>query len=261
MNLKKVARISYANTEPFFWSWPVEQFPLVQDTPRQCAQLAFNEAVIAGPLPIVECWKLSGRFEPLGAFGIASEGTCQSVLLFSKKPISDLNNVTIGLTQESSTSVVLCDVLIRERYGHQVNFKRGLDATDDAWLIIGDTALQTLMKKSDLAWNYSTDLSLEWWNWQKLPFVFARWIVKRGGPIVKAELFQTVASCLTEGTEHMADIALMQARRLGLQPETVLTYLQGFRYRLGPQEEKAMVVFRELAEQSPLYQPLVETVR
>ncbi|MCB4757070.1 MAG: menaquinone biosynthesis protein [Elusimicrobia bacterium] len=245
----KVARISYANTDPFFFDWPYIRFPLMPGTPRQLAQAAREGLVMAGPLPVVECWDLEKDFEPLGNWGIAAKEDCKSVFLLSHKPMSELQDANVGVTRESSTSVVLLQVLLRHRYGRTIHINRGLAPTDDAWLLIGDQALKVWDKTGPSTWECMADLAEEWKAWQKLPFVFARWVIKKEvGLSVKNELFQTVTDALRVGIRSFQDIANKRSVNLHVPAEKIIRYLEGFNYVLGREEEESMGIFRHLVQ-------------
>jgi chorismate dehydratase len=244
----RVGKISYLNTAPFFYQWPAKKFPVAPGVPRALADDARAGKISAAPLPIVECWDLEDTFKSLGPWGIAAKKECRSVLVFSRRPFSQLNNTTIGLTLESSTSVVLCDVLIRQRYNHAVRLRRGLEANDEAWLVIGDQALKFL-ESGHKTWPYVTDLATEWWNWQKLPFVFARWVVKKNEPALETELSAALHASLTAGKRSLSAIAQKEAIRLRLPGAKILSYLNVFDYVLDDKAEEAIALFRDFAKE------------
>jgi chorismate dehydratase len=248
----KIAQISYLNTALYFSNWDQNLFPLSPGVPRMLAQAASQNQLIAGPLPLVECWNLEEHFSNLGHWGIASRERSQSVLVFSKKPFSRLNDITLGLTQESSTSVVLCSILLEQKYGHSVQMKRGLSKNDDAWLVIGDEALN-LSQKGDNAWPFVTDLGTEWWDWKKLPFVFARWVVQRNiSQEIKTNLIHHVAESFHKSVSQLNSISGEQAVKYSLEKSFVENYLRNFMYELDDTAIKGAEVFRSLVqEKSP----------
>lgn len=246
--MNQVARIAYTNTEPFFHFWDTEQFPLTSGVPRVLAQAAKDNDIVAGPLPIVECWKLEKQFFPLSNWGIAAKERCRSVFVFSQRPFSELNDVTIGVTRESSTSVALCSVLIQEKYRNSVRMHRGLESTDDAWLVIGDQALKMAYSPSQLSrWTHVTDLATEWWNWQKLPFVFAQWVARRDiDALFRGRLGKHIQLSYHRGMVALQDIAEQESQRLGLHSELIHEYLKGFMYELTPDAIRGAAIFREM---------------
>jgi len=243
----KVARIAYVNTDPFFYDWPHEKFPVTTGFPRQLAQAAQDGEISAGPLPLVECWNLEDRFEPLGFWGIAAKEEARSVLLLSHKPISEMKGAVIGVTRESSTSVALLDVIFRLRYQFEVKLMRGMQANDDAWLVIGDQALRMWDKGKLPQWEYVTDLGQEWFDWQAHPFVFARWMVRKDlNPSIKAELFKVLSLSLYKGMASFKDIGVRQSQHLLIPSDKIAFYLNGMTFDLGPEEERSMELFRAL---------------
>lgn len=249
----KVAQIAYTNTAPFFHFWPKGEFELVPGVPKELAQAARVGDVAAGPLPLVECWALENEFEPLGSYGIAAREKCRSVFVFSKMPFSEMDNITVGVTRESATSVILLQTLIRLKYGHNVTVRPGLRAEDDAWLVIGDQALKWVSKPVAVNWPHATDLATEWWNWQGKPFVFAQWVVQKELiQQTKQKLEETLQKSLREGLVALPQVALSHIQRLGLPAATVIAYLSGMIYELGDDEKEGMKIFREMVQSAGL---------
>lgn len=205
--------------------------------------------ITAGPLPVVEGWALENRFEPLAPFGIAVAEESRSVFVFSKKPLRDIADGRIGVTQESSSSVALLDVLGAFRYGRPLRIERGFSETDVARLVIGDAALRYGITPPSGEWPHVTDLATEWWSWQRLPFVFAQWVVSRALPREEKErLAETVAQSLDKGLADVDAIAATFSPRLDLPEKALAGYLNNFRYKLGAQEMASIERFRDFAE-------------
>jgi len=245
----KIGRISYLNTEPFFYRWPSRpDMQLIAGTPRELALAAQDGQVDCAPLPLVECWRLEKDFEPLGDGGIAVREAAGSVLLFSKKKIRDLGGSIIGVTEETSTSVILLDVLLRVRHGIQATLRRGFLPDDHARLLIGDSALRD-REKGLPGYPLIYDLGREWVTWQGRPFVFAQWVVRKScSQETKRLLQETCASSLRQGVEAVQEIADFWSSRLSLSPPLLRDYLHGFSYELREPEREAMIFFRSLRE-------------
>jgi chorismate dehydratase len=247
----KIGRIAYLNTEPFFHKWPAqEEIELIPGTPRELALSAQGGGLDGAPLPLVECWRLEKIFEPLGLWGIAVREAAGSVLLFSKKKITNLEGAVVGVTEETSTSVILLDLLLRVRYCVRVVLRRGFTDEDEARLLIGDSAL-VHRQEGLIGFPFVYDLGREWIGWQKRPFVFARWVVRRSLPeSAKSLLQETLASSFSAGSRMIPEISRVCAPRLGLSAPVVRDYLNGFSYELGEAEEEAMTLFRGLKEKA-----------
>lgn len=247
----KIARIAYANTEPFFHFWPANEFVLCPGVPKELAEAAKTGDVIAGPLPLVECWAMEEEFEPLGPWGIAAREKSRSVFVLSRRPFCELDRAVVGVTKESSTSVVLCETLIREKYGNSVVIREGLNLEDDAWLVIGDQALKLSYASCAGSWATITDLAAEWWEWKQLPFVFARWVVRRDlDRGVRAQLNRCLAGSLEKGLANIPLISQALSKKLNLPQEILTLYIRGLMYELGPDADKSDHVFRELVQTS-----------
>ncbi len=245
-----IARIPYLNSAPFYARWDEAPGTTVDLPPRALGEEARAGRADAGLMAAADWFSLAPVFERVGSFGITCRGAVGSVLLLSKKPLRDLSGATIDLTQHSMTSVALTRVLLGARYGLDgVRYvRRAIEAGEapqgDAWLLIGDAALAARRDGLHVA-----DLGEEWLAWTGLPFVYAVWTVRASLPRDEKErLGAFLEGSLSAGESSLAEIARDTAAR---QPElgTALeleTYLRGFRYRLGDDEEAGLARFRAL---------------
>jgi chorismate dehydratase len=240
-----VARISYINTDPFFTGWrDGDHFKTLAATPRQLGRWAKDGKVDAGLLSLVDFWKLEGEFEPVADFGIAVKKAAQSVLLFSRRPLEDVSGGVIGVTEETSTSVELLKIILKYRWGLKASLRAGFKGDDAARLLIGDAALQK-RKKGLAGFPHVSDLAEVWHAWQKRPFVFARWAVRKNvAPYLKQELAEALDRSLAAFAKNKP-AAARQARRETLTVKETADYLSGFRYRLGRAEEESQTLFRD----------------
>ncbi|MBI2878854.1 MAG: menaquinone biosynthesis protein [Candidatus Rokubacteria bacterium] len=240
----RVGRIPYLNCEPFYHAL---DHPTVLDLPpRAMGEAARRGEIDAAPLSVVDGWALAEAFGPL-PFGIAVRRAARSVLLFSRRPLTRLDGAAIAVTPETSTSVLLLRVLLALRYGVAPRAWVGPEEEADARLLIGDGALQA-RGRLEATYPHRIDLALEWHAWTGLPFVFARWVVRRGCPPEEVQtLAQALGVALDRGMAALDEIGARR-RELGLTPGEVAEYLRGFAYRLGPDEEKAEAEFRRCLE-------------
>ena len=89
---------------------------LTELTPRAIGVAAADGEIDAGPIPLVESFRLEDRMQAVAGFCIASMQDAGSSLLFSTKPIEALAGGRIGVTDEASTAPRLLDVLLRLKY-------------------------------------------------------------------------------------------------------------------------------------------------
>lgn len=249
----KLGEIPYLNCAPFYWdrSWPDSSSAVewVSLPPRELGRLARRGEIDAGPLSLIDAFALEDRFEPLGNFVISTPREAKSVLLFSKRPPAQLDHRPIGLTEESSTSTRLLDVLLRYRYRAHPRFELGFRPTDEARLLIGNAALDAqaggLQKDFPLVY----DLGKEWSDWKDLPFVFARWMARKSlKPADKQALADFVRRNLEGCAPDFANALAAFEARSGRGFPGGAEYLSAFRYRAGAEELKAIAAFRTLVE-------------
>jgi chorismate dehydratase len=132
--------------------------------------------------------ELQGVTAFLGCYGIAVEKEVMSVLFFSDRPFEQLDHRhTLSLSGESASSVRLLYLLM----GYQLGFD-ALPAVvakgnpSNGCLVIGDRALLWAkeMETTGSVGGYShvIDLGKVWHGRFQLPFVFARWVIRKDTP-------------------------------------------------------------------------------
>src|SRR3989338_2989284 len=107
----------------------------------------------------------------LPGLSISSDSSVDSVLLFTRFPLKELDGKDILVTSKGRTTPALLEILCRKRYGFWPRFKARVskvEAWSDSWdavLLIGDEALEW---KSSLSgpWQ-AVDLAKEWKDWTR----------------------------------------------------------------------------------------------
>ena len=138
---------------------------------------------------------------------------------------------------------------------------RAARGSADAFLLIGDEAL---VATAGPPAPFVFDLAEEWEAWQRLPFVFAVWVVRKDLPADDtARLARLLESSLsgvatTAGPGASPDVIapIAAAYAFGSRPRSTLgsaerlaRYLARFTYRFGPSEEAAIARFRALLDE------------
>lgn len=266
-----IGKIPYLNSVPYYQYFERGQFKILPVPPRRMGVLSSKGQIDAGLFSFVDYVQQEDRLQLLD-WCIATRDQVKSVMLFSNAGWGDLEGKLIGVTDETATSVMLLKVLLEKKYGVRATLERmhaGVNdyAKYDAVLLIGDEALWR--KKRGLeGFELVFDLAKEWYDWQKLPFVFAVWAVKRSlSETTRAELAQIIKASLQRAEEDFfheppspdrpsAEAGLPPERRnrtlwlhgkqVGLSAEEVVEYLEGFNYHIGEREKEAMRIFRGL---------------
>jgi chorismate dehydratase len=233
-----IATMPFVNVSPYFHflssRW-LGQHRVVSAVPRQLGDLARLGKVDVGAFSYVDGLGLveSGEFEWLGNFGIAGEGPIQSILLCGVDKSADLRGQAIAVSPQTATTVKLLEVWLKQKEGLTDFRFTGPDDNAAARLLIGDDALRR--KLSLGGQEAQLDLSAAWTDWTGLPFVFARWAVRKALPQrEKKELALSLSSALDLALDDLEDVAQAQADRTGLPADKILAYLKGITYHLGP---------------------------
>ena len=248
---KVLGRIPYLNSLPFYENLEGHGYKTLPVPPRRMGMLCREGQIAAGLFSLMDYLRQAGTLE-LFDWCIASRDQVKSVMLFSKEGWAGLDGRTIGIADGTATSVVLLQILLEKKYGVNARFMRlhgGVNefSACDAVLLIGDEALHR--NKSGLdGFELVFDLAREWYEWQKLPCVFAVWAAQGSLPSGEKEaLKEMIAGSLNRFDEGHSSQSLLHGRRLGLTDAETREYLQGFNYRLGEREREAIGRFADLA--------------
>jgi aminodeoxyfutalosine synthase len=249
-----IGKIPFLNSVPFYERFEKREFRILPVVPRRMGALSERAEIDAGPFSMMDYVRQRDTMELMG-WCIATRDQVKSVMLFSKEGWAGLEGKTIGITDDTATSVQLLKVLLARKYHVKARFVRMHSGVNDysayaAVLLIGDEALRRNKGGLD-GFELVYDLALEWYNWQKLPFVFAVWAMRSTLPEeTKVYLLQAVESSLAYSNDHLGEVGQIHGRRIGLDPDEIREYLEGFNYRLGERERESMRVFEELLAQT-----------
>ena len=167
---------------------------------------------------------------------IASLNEVRSVILLSRRPLSELNGCNISLTSHSLTSIFLLKIILFHYY--DLNRDKIIFTTEEfnpnqdkeAALIIGDRALELYHKPPAGFRVY--DLGCLWHQFTGLPFVYALWIGRKKALHVKSraviDLHQRLNEIVTVLPEKLADLAGSALAKM--EKETTITPAQLLAY-------------------------------
>lgn len=248
-----IGQIPYLNSVPFYAHFEQRQFKMLPIAPRRMGVLAQKGQIDAGLFSLMDYFAQEESLEA-ARFGIASRDQVKSVILLTNEGWRGLHGKTIGIIDDTATSVKLLQVLLEKKYGVKANLERmhaGVNdySRYDAVMLIGDAALRAV-KEGGTGFDLCYDLAKEWYDWQKMPFVFAVWAYRRTlPPERKAELNELIDTALQRGEAEIETVGAVHGRRIHLTPEESAEFLQGFNYRLGDREQEAMRLFKKLIEE------------
>ena len=253
----RVGRIVYINCYPVYGGIDRGVIPLDAELVDGIPS-ALNREMEAGTIDVsvisaVEYARDAKKYLLLPDLSICSDGPVRSVMLFSKRPVSELTGRRVLVSRSSMTSVALLELLFQNVWDAKPTFvPSNAELTDiarfgeeehDARLVIGDAALHlwSRIRNPELypphetvnPYRYAYDLGAEWKSWTGLPFVFAVWVAQRTAPV--AEALSVHASLMASrdwGLQHLDTLAAQAAIATGVDRGVCLEYLSGLDYGL-----------------------------
>ena len=262
----RIGRIPYINCYPVYGA-------LDRGVVRLDAELVdgvptdLNRRMAAGGLDIsvvsaVEYARDSQRYLLLPDLAISCDGPVRSVMLFSKRPATELTGRNVVVSRSSMTSVALLELLFENVWHAKPRFVPGdaeisdvaeADTADvDARLVIGDAAL-VLGSNHRERYPHVYDLGEMWKQWTGQPFVFAVWVAQRTTDVKEALLAHAgLIASRDWGLRHLPDLAEQAHRATGVDRSICDEYLSGLDYGLS---------YPHLAGLTEFYRRLVERGR
>ena len=235
--LYKLGAVPYLNALPLIHYLPERP---VLAAPAALARLLKIGQVDIATAPVVTLFE-NPDYSLIPGICIASNGPVKSVRLFFRSPEVTVENVrSIYLDMESKTSALLLKVLLRFKYGRdldEIAFHHPIPPRNpEAKLLIGDKAMREVPEAPTL------DLGQEWSSWTGLPFVYAAWISRL--PEVSDRAIEELSNARDAGVSNLRAVVPQESP---LPASAVLEYLRNILYRLGPKEEEGMNLFRKYA--------------
>jgi chorismate dehydratase len=243
----KVGRIPYLSREPFYFEMERRGMALYDVVPSAMARAIAQGEVDAGPVPLSDCFRLADDWRFLSGFCVATIRKTGSVMLHAKQPIEALSGRRIGIPDEAATSFRLLQVLLTLKYQVQPAAYVPFADTHDAFLLMGNEGLRR--RGGAREYPYIYDLGEEWYKWTSLPFVFARWLVRKDMDRKAAAVLEDT---LYVGMQDWADGLFRLAKSrddLLMHPRDILEYTQGIRYFIGVPEQRAIDRFQQYLNQ------------
>lgn len=251
----RLGKIGFLNVLPVYY--PLEsgmiphRFSIVSGTPAYLNRLMAQGKLEISAVSSIEYARHPERYFLLPDLSISCRGPVQSVLLMSRAPVSELENRTIPVTNQSHTSVILLKILFSRFLGLKAdyegaNIREILERGErpPAFLAIGNDALSF---RSHPDYPYCWDLGQAWYKWTGLPFVFGVWIIQRSAVETWNGQMESAIEKLTAAKEwgcaHREHICRIAARQGILNREQLGSYYQSLCFDLGENEQKGLKLF------------------
>ncbi|MDW8294197.1 MAG: menaquinone biosynthesis protein [Aquificaceae bacterium] len=234
----RIGRVHYLNTLPLFYLWEARGVSFVEGHPSELVNLLRKGQLEAGIVSSLEYLKHPENYRLVRGLSISSTERACSVLIFSTKPLGEVNSVY--LTPASLTSRALAIYLIRRVYKREPEWLEDRERAE-ALMLIGDEALQERLKGE---WQYVYDLGEEWFRLYGLPFVFALFLVRKDAP--KGLEFFIEEQCKKSKTSFFKDLkeGRLKVEKYGLFLKEYFTSCLD--YNLDERGEESLRIFNEI---------------
>jgi chorismate dehydratase len=259
----RVGRIPYVNCYPVYGAIDrgvvTLEGTLVDGVPSALNRRMADGSLDVSVVSAVEYARDARRYLLLPDLAISCDGPVRSVMLFSRRPASELDGKRVIVSRSSMTSVALLELLFENVWHARPEFIAGdaemsdIAAFDreqhEARLVIGDAALvlrgesrpriaETSVADASRAgtmrsYPFSYDLGETWKAWTGLPFVFAVWVAQRTAPVAEAlGVHASLIESRNWGLKHLPALAAQASQATGVSEPVCHEYLSGLDYGL-----------------------------
>ncbi len=240
--------VSYRNSLPLWKPLEAqsERVRIARDVPSRLQAGLDSREFDAALLPVADFFRHGGHLTSDACIG--ADGPVRSVLIFASREPRDWKN--LALDTSSHTSAALTQVLLRDHWkiapelqDHAPDFS-AMRSRFDAWLLIGDLALEARCKYLHDPAVQIYDLAEEWRALTGLPFVFAAWIARSDlPPRERDELSRLLSSARDRGLQQIPALARESATP-ELSARLIESYLsQAIQFKITPRHRAAMDEF------------------
>lgn len=238
-----VGSVPYVNARPLVHQ--LERSPGVRvllDLPSNLPSRLDSGAADVVLVSSFEALAGSGRRVAEGC-SISSFGPAESVRLFSKRPLGEIESLALDASSLTSNNLALA--LLAESYGCRPRAETcppdlaPMLATHDAALLIGDRGMRASGEGLRVL-----DLGEAWTALTHKPFVWALWV---GGESLSPEACDALLQARVWGQEHLDEIVRDAAMRAGWPLELARHYLvETMSYDLTEAHLEGLRLFGEL---------------
>lgn len=248
----KLGVVSFLNALPLYATLRErDDIQIIPALPARLADGLTSGIYDAALMPVVDHLRGVGD-GLLGNAIVGATGRVESVMLFSKVEIENVQS--IALDTSSHSSVALTQVIARDFYGlnprfvHHAPDVAAMLQVADAALLIGDPALIAMQNIGKVR---VYDLAEQWQKFTGLPFIFAAWAARDGLETEKRdELTAILNQARDDGKANIAQLVAGETLPPQLSPAIVEDYLSNIiEHRRTPAHGAGLEMFaRRLAK-------------
>lgn len=264
----RIGQILYTNTFPVTFHFDQARFEdrisFIRQVPAQLNEAMARGEIDLGPISSFSYAEHAKDYLVLPDLSVSAKGPVGSIFLFSKKPIEELNEARIALTNTSATSINLLKVILQKFYGLQVSYSMQAPVLEemmlgaDAALLIGDDAIRAIRQRVPYM---IYDLGELWYRFTGYSMTFALWTVRKAILAEHAELLSEVHNAFLESKQkHLSNpepLIEYVHQHYGGEKADWRQYFQGLQHVFGDEQRTGLeYYYRCAAEQGLLPGPI-----
>ncbi|ADD68646.1 protein of unknown function DUF178 [Denitrovibrio acetiphilus DSM 12809] len=242
-----IGQIDYANVYPIFFELAKQnRYNLIKGVPSYLNTAIREGGIDAGFCSSIEYARNPEKYYVIPNISISCINVVKSVMFFADKPIEEFDGEGVYLTGESGTSVILFEILMREKYKISPQFTKENEKAPGV-VLIGDKALFNTYNGK---YKYAYDLCSLWNEFTGLPFVFALWIVRKETVHERyaevAEFAQELEVIKTDSKKNLAAL-LDHYTFKGLTSYQIIDYWETIKYDLSENHIRGLLKYYSYA--------------
>lgn len=250
----RVGQVEYVNTLPLFLGLTSGKidfpFELISALPSQLNRWLREGEIDVGFISAFEYIQNREQYELVHPFCIAAYNRLDSVTLYVRGDVRDLDNRRVGLTSASASSSALVRLLCSYYWRVEPQFEEfsSLEKIDQwaAFLLIGDDALA----HPHFDGFHPVDLAATWFQYTETPLPFAviacRKEVAQERPDELATLQRLLEASLSWGESHLDEVIGKAQKVLNLSDDSYRDYFGQMGYRMEESERSGLERFAAL---------------
>lgn len=269
MGLIRIGKINFTNVYPVFYFFRSERFPgeveLIPQVPAQLNKKMAEGTIDMGFISSFEYARNHQQYKVMPGLSISSLGKVRSVFLFSKKPLEELKEAKICLTNMSATSINLLKIILEKFNGlspqyetMESNFAKMMELGDGC-LLIGDDALVASMNNPGY---YIYDLGELWYRYTGFMMIFSVWTIRRDAiaamPDLVGRIYEELMYSKEMGRTHLNEIIQVVCRKFGGNEDFWKQYYTGLSYDFTEEHKRGLEYYYRCAAELGLLPEPVE---
>ncbi|MGQ9558664.1 MAG: menaquinone biosynthetic enzyme MqnA/MqnD family protein [Desulfurispora sp.] len=262
----RLGRVSYLNCLPIYYALESGLLPfageLIPGPPVMLNRMLLENALHITAMSSIEYARNMSDCVILPDLAIGADGRVESIMFFSKMPVTELEHKKVLVTTSSATSVALLRILFEHYYHVDVEMVAAppditamLSQADGA-LLIGDDAIAANRKVTLEKWDILvTDLGQAWKEFTGCKMLYALWVTTRRALEEMPEQVEAACRMLHESyriaRENWEAMIEYGHQQTGFSRAFIQEYLQNLiQYSFHSQDQQDLMVFYDYAYKS-----------